>query len=84
MPRGPSALHCDGAAVVSGFDMDAAYRQIGRWFALNSEERKLLGGILAIALIGLAARHLHLQRQVKAAAAPPPVAQPQHMETSGE
>lgn len=33
------------------------------WFALTAEERGFLAGILAIALVGLTARYLHLRAQ---------------------
>lgn len=33
------------------------------WFGLNTEERLLVAGLLAVILVGLAARYHHLRRQ---------------------
>ncbi len=38
-------------------------RQLPAWLDLTLQERKFLLGILAIALVGLAARYLHLRNQ---------------------
>lgn len=44
------------------------------WFALTSEERVFLAGILLIALIGLTARYLYLRGQRPEPYTPPPAA----------
>ncbi|HPF98668.1 MAG TPA: hypothetical protein PLE77_01270 [Kiritimatiellia bacterium] len=33
------------------------------WFMLTADERKVLAGIVAIVLVGLIARHLHLRNE---------------------
>ena len=43
------------------------------WFALTAEERGFLAGIIAIALVGLTARYLHLRAQEAAPVAAPTV-----------
>lgn len=48
------------------------------WFDLAPGERKFLAGILAIALVGLVARYVHLKNQK-----PEPVV-PQGMEQAGQ
>ena len=40
------------------------------WFSLTPQEKLLLGGILLIALIGVAARHWHLAHQAPEAYQP--------------
>ena len=47
------------------------------WFDLAPDERKFMAGILAIALVGLVARYVHLKNQK-----PEPVA-PQGVEQAG-
>lgn len=37
--------------------------ELSRWFALTPEERRFVGGILGLALLGLAARYWHLKRE---------------------
>ena len=44
-----------------------------RWLWLSPEEAMVVGGILAIALVGLLARHLHLRSQTAEDAEPPAV-----------
>lgn len=41
------------------------------WFALTGEERLFLAGVLALALLGLTARYLHLRGQRAEPVAPP-------------
>lgn len=41
------------------------------WFALTPEERRFLAGILGLALLGLAARYVHLKREPPAPYTPP-------------
>lgn len=47
------------------------------WFGLAPDERKFVAGILAIALVGLVARYVHLKNQK-----PEPIA-PQGVEQAG-
>ena len=52
-------------------------RWLRSWFDLAPDERKFLAAILAIALVGLAARYVHLKNQK-----PEPVV-PQGVEQAG-
>ncbi len=45
------------------------------WFDLAPGERKFLAGILAIALVGLVARYVHLKNQKPGPVDPPGVGQ---------
>ena len=38
-------------------------RWLRSWFSLAPDERKMIAGILVIALIGLVARYVHLRNQ---------------------
>jgi hypothetical protein len=60
---------------------DIDLRWLKAWFDLAPDERKLVAGILAIALVGLVARHMHLKNQ-KPESIAPEIAQP--MERGGE
>lgn len=40
-----------------------SYNQVKGWFSLSRKEQWFIAGILALFLLGLAARHLHLRRQ---------------------
>jgi hypothetical protein len=48
-----------------------AIAAVRAWFILTVEERWFVAGVLAIFLIGLAARHTHLKR-MEATPVPPP------------
>jgi len=43
----------------SGIDL----RWLRSWFALTPQERRYLAGVLAIAVVGLAARYIHLRTE---------------------
>lgn len=45
------------------------------WFALTTEERRFLAGVLGLALLGLAARYAHLKREPPAPYTPPAAAE---------
>jgi len=51
---------------------------IRSWFDLAPDERKFMAGILAIALVGLVARYVHLRNQKPDPAAPAGVEQSGH------
>ena len=48
---------------------------LGAWFDLSPDERKFVAGILAIALVGLVARYVHLKNQKPEAIVPEGVEQ---------
>ena len=50
-------------------------RWLRAWFDLAPDERKFMAGILAIALVGLWARYVHLKNQKPEAIAPEGVEQ---------
>ena len=50
-------------------------RWIRAWFDLAPGERKFMAGILAIAVVGLAARYIHLRNQRPESVAPQGVEQ---------
>jgi hypothetical protein len=48
------------------------------WFDLAPDERKFMAGILAIALVGLVARYVHMKNQKPEPVAPQGVEQAEH------
>jgi hypothetical protein len=53
-------------------------RWLRSWFDLAPDERKFIAGILAIALVGLVARYVHLKNQKPEPVAPQGVVQAGH------
>ena len=54
--------------------MRGFWKSVGTRFAMTREEKLLVAGILAIALVGLVARHFHLRNQKPEPYIPPPPA----------
>ena len=51
------------------------FSELRAWFDLAPDERKFVAGILAIALVGLVARYIHLKNQKPEAIVPEGVEQ---------